>query len=574
MIGTKTMPDSLNITSAAITDRGLSEKRPVNEDSFLDMRATGIFAVADGVGGAQAGEVASQMAVEILGEAFTNLQTGADAETAMRAAMSQANHAIFQMAHELPQLSAMATTIAALHLNGNIATIGHVGDSRVYRVTSNGVLTRETNDHSVVAEEVRAGRMTEEQADNHPSKNIISRALGAESVVEPDMKTLMVDAGTTFLLCSDGITRHINDDEIKGVLTFGGSPEDVCLFLKKLCYERGAEDNLTAVVVRVGGAEAKADNLPVLQLDDDEPTVAASRPAAVVPSHNDDILELDLGEAPTAELPTPQTVEEIQEIPNIEVTPEVTKTAEITQEPGVEQVGQRVAEPAIHESFSEAETVSDYQPTEQDNPVQVAEIPTQQFQEEAHSVQVAAIPAQQTQTENFSMFGTTELAEPEEKRGSLGTIATALGMLLLGGLIGLGVYHFLLAPKADDTNAGQLTEMRTANIPLSAFEENRRNVDKDPVGYIAKFGAAPQDCEDHYLLGRAYLLTSDFVKAKAAFTEARNRLAEADPVNSKTLANEIAVALIAIGGTTEQTMLKKELDSVNKPANANSNANR
>lgn len=172
------------------------------------------------------------------------------------------------------------------------------------------------------------------------------------------------------------------------------------------------------------------------------------------------------------------------------------------------------------------------------------------------------------------MFGTTELAEPEEKRGSLGTIATALGMLLLGGLIGLGVYHFLLAPKADDTNAGQLTEMRTANIPLSAFEENRRNVDKDPVGYIAKFGAAPQDCEDHYLLGRAYLLTSDFVKAKAAFTEARNRLAEADPVNSKTLANEIAVALIAIGGTTEQTMLKKELDSVNKPANANSNANR
>ncbi|MGB7201154.1 MAG: protein phosphatase 2C domain-containing protein, partial [Pyrinomonadaceae bacterium] len=174
MIGTKTTTDTFPITSAAISDRGLSEKRPQNEDSYLEMRALGIFAVADGVGGAQAGEVASQMAVEILGEAFTNLQPGADAETAMRAAMTQANSAIYQMAHELPQLSAMATTIATLHLNNNIATIGHVGDSRVYRVNPEGVLTRETDDHSVVAEEVRAGRMTEEQADNHPSKNIIS----------------------------------------------------------------------------------------------------------------------------------------------------------------------------------------------------------------------------------------------------------------------------------------------------------------------------------------------------------------------------------------------------------------
>src|SRR5580765_6341913 len=167
--------DSFRIVSAAVSDRGLSEKRPQNEDSYLDMPQRGVFAVADGVGGAQAGEVASQMAMEILGEAFANQADGADAEDTLRAAIERANSAIFQMAMELPQLSTMATTIVALHLSGDIATIGHVGDSRLYRVDREGNLHRETDDHSMVAGEVRAGRMTEEPAENHPSRSIISR---------------------------------------------------------------------------------------------------------------------------------------------------------------------------------------------------------------------------------------------------------------------------------------------------------------------------------------------------------------------------------------------------------------
>src|SRR5687767_10676492 len=128
------MNSSFRISSGAVSDRGLSEKRPQNEDSYLEMRSSGIFAVADGVGGAQAGEVASQMAMEILAEAFANLPEGADAESVMRTAIERANAAIFEMAHELPQLATMATTVVALHLAGNIATIGHVGDSRLYRV--------------------------------------------------------------------------------------------------------------------------------------------------------------------------------------------------------------------------------------------------------------------------------------------------------------------------------------------------------------------------------------------------------------------------------------------------------
>src|SRR5438552_9024639 len=102
----------------------------------------------------------------------------------------------------------------------------------------------------MVADEVRAGRMTEQQAENHPSRNIISRALGAEPTVDVDLKTIMIEPGTAFLICSDGITRHVGDQEIKGVLTFGGEPADICAYLKDLSYQRGAEDNLTALGVK------------------------------------------------------------------------------------------------------------------------------------------------------------------------------------------------------------------------------------------------------------------------------------------------------------------------------------
>lgn len=154
------MSNNFRFASSSVSERGLSEKRPVNEDSYIDLKNLGLFAVADGVGGAQAGDVASQMAVEILGEAFANLPENFDAEVVMRVAIERANQAIHQVSSEIPQLSSMATTIAALHISGNIATIGHVGDSRVYRILPDGTLQRETADHSVVEEEVRAGRMT------------------------------------------------------------------------------------------------------------------------------------------------------------------------------------------------------------------------------------------------------------------------------------------------------------------------------------------------------------------------------------------------------------------------------
>src|SRR5437764_5241746 len=246
---------SNKIEVGSVSDRGLSEKRPLNEDSYLADVERGIFVVADGVGGAEAGEVASQTAVDVLDDAFRHkVNDGEDVEDLMELAIQRANSSIHQMAADNPRFSMMATTVDALHVEGNRATIGHVGDSRLYRVTPDGNLHRETEDHSVVEEEVRAGRMTAEQAAHHPSKNVISRALGAENDVEVDMKVIEVDDGTEFLLCTDGITRHIPDHELRQLLITYDDLPTLCAELKRLCYERGAEDNLTVVVVRVGPA--------------------------------------------------------------------------------------------------------------------------------------------------------------------------------------------------------------------------------------------------------------------------------------------------------------------------------
>src|SRR5258705_4427576 len=276
----ETHPGSSSLHSFAVTDRGLNEKRALNEDSFLADSERGIFAVADGVGGAEAGEVASQTAIEVLDEAFRPRLDDADVEDLMELAIQRANASIHQMAQDHAKFSMMATTIVALHVQGNVATIGHVGDSRLYRLTPAGQLLRETADHSVVEEEVRAGRMTPEQAANHPSKNVISRALGAENDVEVDMKVIEVDDGTEFLLCTDGITRHIPDHELRHLLITYADLPTLCRELKRICYERGAEDNLTAVVVCVGQPLSASERVEDLEKTMSPETTPAAAVAA------------------------------------------------------------------------------------------------------------------------------------------------------------------------------------------------------------------------------------------------------------------------------------------------------
>ena len=483
--------NSFQMFSSAVSDRGLSDKRPQNEDSYLEMPERGLFAVADGVGGAQAGDVASQMAMELLAEAFYNQLEIGDIEELMNIAITRANGAIFQMSHELSQLSTMATTIVALQVSGNIATIGHVGDSRLYRLDSQGNLFRETQDHSVVEEEVRAGRMTPEQAENHPSKNVISRALGAESLVEIDMKTIMFEPNTTFLLCSDGITRHISDVEIRDLLALPHPPVVICQQMKEICYERGAEDNLTAVIVRLAGSEVHHET------DFEENTVASVRePAAAVFSSQEEF---------TDEIPT-QNLQFPQETHNFEM---------------------------------ETETVSEYADavgsTEENYHIAATESET---------------PSVIVESDDVPSF-----YNEESSSGGLGKPLLFLAGLLIGGLLGAGAYYLLGGMKTPE-ELPKIPQMQTSNIAYQAFEDNRRNVDQDPEGYLKTAGTKAEDAEDFYLLGRANLLLGKYTEAKSELEKAKQGLAEYSSENKAILQNEVAIALSAINNAESQKALE------------------
>ncbi len=551
------MENNFQYISAAITDRGLSEKRPQNEDSYLEINKSGLFAVADGVGGAQAGDVASSMAMEILAEAFVNMQSGSDAEDVMRLGIEKANSAIFQMSHELPQLSTMATTIVALHLSGNIATIGHVGDSRLYRFSSSGNLFRETQDHSVVEEEVRAGRMTPEQAENHPSRNVISRALGAEPTVEIDMKTIMVEPNDSFLICSDGITRHINDTEIRELLSSNMPPTEICEQMKFVCYERGAEDNLTAVVVSISSETARVSGLDdKFELELDEPTVAAPR----LPLVNTAIFSKELlGDDDSDEIPTR----------NLRMSDEM-QSHSLNQAVVIEPEQNFV--PTVSPIVEAATPVSENIPYNQPATATPITEEKQHLQENL----VENHPATPAVNYNAREPDALTYAEPSNNSGFFSKFLSGLLVLIVGGIIGAGLHYLWtqsIAPTPQPTP--QISQMQTANIPFSAFEENRRNVDKNPQQFISANSAAPQDAEDFYLLGRAYLLNKQYPEARKSFLEAKNKLAQTTETNSKILANEISMALAIIDTPIAQRSFEQDVSASNPPSNSNSaNVNR
>lgn len=529
---------NFQIDSAAVSDRGLSQKRPQNEDSFLEIAERGIFSVADGVGGAQAGEVASQMAMEILGEAFVNTQANSDAEELMQVAITQANSSIYQMSRDLPQLSTMATTIVALHVSGNIATIGHVGDSRLYRLDGNGNLYRETQDHSVVEEEVRAGRMTPAQAANHPSRNVISRALGAEPTVEIDMKTIMFEPQTSFLLCSDGITRHVDDFEIRQLLLMGGTPTEICEELKKLCYERGAEDNLTAIVVKISKAVAPVSapqNIPSAVIETEEQTVATPR----VSDYQDEdfLLDVDENDIPTQNLVMPQAVEE-SNIP----------TAEYPTETPVENYVEETSAPVMAQISQEPAPVAAVEP--------IAPQP--------------AVITGQSIVPDADLFTETESEKPKSG-GFIGKLFGALLWLLLGAAIGAGGFWYWTQMNKQAELPPQLPVMDAAEAAVSTFEKGRRTADDEPTKYIEANKNEVKNAEKLYLLGRAALLNNSFKEAETYFKEAQTQLSEVHKSNQKTLKNDISLGLTIATSEAAQTEFKKQsLSNSSSSANANS----
>lgn len=532
------MENNFSIDSASITDRGLSNKRPNNEDSFLELNHKGVFAVADGVGGAQAGDVASQMAMEILGEAFNNLKPNEDAEELMRLAIERANAAIYQMAEDLPQLSTMATTVVALHLSGNIGTIGHVGDSRLYRLDEDGSLYRETMDHSVVEEEVRAGRMTVTQAANHPSRNVISRALGADSSVEVEMKTIMFEPNTTFLVCSDGITRHIDDFEIRELLMSNESSREICQKMKEICYERGAEDNLTAVIARVSSV-VQENGLNLQNVDLEEATIASARPFEAPATETSNILELDDDEIQTAQLVMPES----GHLPPIEL--------DVDQAASPEE-----AEHEFEEDRSSPASTG----------MVSAEEPEHLFPEASSGIREAG----------YSAYKHPEMGE----NSFLSKVLLGIFTFLIGAVIGAGAIYVYMQNNPPPAIPAVPPE-KTEDISQFGFELNRRNVDDNPAEFISRFGTNPGDAEDFFLLGRAHMLTGNYVDAKKALIESQNKLAMANEANAFVLANDIAAYLSIIETQNAQKVFGTEMkkgaaiaESEASESNANiSNAN-
>jgi protein phosphatase len=534
---------SSELASASVTDRGLSDKRPQNEDSFLELSEEGIFAVADGVGGAQAGDVASQMAMEILAEAFRNRGPDSDAESVMRAAIESANGAIFRLSRELPQLESMATTIVALHVAEGIATIGHVGDSRLYRVDQHGNLARETQDHSVVEEEVRAGRMTPDQAANHPSRNIISRALGAESSVVIDLKTTIAEPSTTYMLCSDGITRHIDDWEIASLLSAGLEPREVCDRLKEICYERGAEDNLTAVIVRTSETAhelpAGAETVKIIDPMDEEPV--ADAPAAVEAGG------VESNEAVTEEM----QLADLGDVDDEADTIATARPAGVEERPEPEHLDEEVA--ALAEPPAESVEVIEQPPAPSAAPPLAEPKPSERY--------------------IGPTFG-SDLREMPAERSKAASIGTAVLFLLLGAAAGVAGYYFWLRSQPVETVAPPvITEMKSGNVALTAFEEARRAVDRDPLAYIEKNALISREASDFFLLGRAYLLNGNTAEAKSNFIKARDGLAQADPADAKTMAVEIAMALAVLDSPAAAEAFRNSIrTAAEPPANTNSAA--
>lgn len=225
-------------------------KRSVNEDFFAIDEKLGLFVVADGLGGHVAGRRASELGVGVFVE--TVAAEGEDAPLALlRSAFSQANHAIRSLAAVDPHLRGMGTTLAALWLRDGEALVAHAGDSRLYLFRS-GALHALTMDHSLVGERVARGELTTEQARIHPSRHVITRAVGVLDSVAPDVASLRPHKGDVFVLCSDGISSQLTDDEIRDCLL--ESPTDLARASRELvdlANARGGEDNATVVLVGI-----------------------------------------------------------------------------------------------------------------------------------------------------------------------------------------------------------------------------------------------------------------------------------------------------------------------------------
>jgi serine/threonine protein phosphatase PrpC len=259
------------VDQAAASDVG--RVRKANEDSYF--ASAPLFVVADGMGGAQAGEVASKIAADSF---KTPLDETVAPEPRMANVVRAANLEIHRQSVSDPELQGMGTTLTALLLGDDEVTIAHVGDSRAYRLRE-GELERLTRDHSLVGEMVRRGAITEAEAEVHPQRSILTRALGPEAEIEVDTLSHSVRDGDIYLLCSDGLTGMASEATIQELLASGRPLKEIAEDLIRRANEQGGVDNITAILLKVAGGRPPAP--PSTEpTDDDGATIIA--PAVVV----------------------------------------------------------------------------------------------------------------------------------------------------------------------------------------------------------------------------------------------------------------------------------------------------
>ncbi len=250
----------MHARSSGLSDVGVI--RSHNEDCFEIDPENQVFVVADGMGGHSHGEIASRITVDSIRD-FVLRTADADATlpfeldthlgrhgNRIRAAIRVAHDQVLKAIRQDSSLHGMGTTVVGLLLDGNSIAVAHVGDSRAYRLR-NGRFELLTQDHTWVNEQVVAGFLSEEQARSHPLKNVVTRALGGDTDVEIDVQEYPVELGDLFLLCSDGLTTMLTDDEILSRLDAEGSLEESCSRLVRDANSRGGYDNVSVVLVRI-----------------------------------------------------------------------------------------------------------------------------------------------------------------------------------------------------------------------------------------------------------------------------------------------------------------------------------
>lgn len=217
-----------------------------NEDDYLVLKEQGLLAVADGMGGHLAGEVASRTALNEISQAAAALDTvsSEDLEAWLLQVLERANRSVYESSNAHPEMQGMGTTLTALIIRPGEALIGHVGDSRAY-LWRQGSLETLTDDHSLVGELLRLGEISEEEAEKHPKRHMLTRAVGAAEEVEVDVHRLETETDDVFLLCTDGFSNMVSVGELTAELMSGGSWEAHLENLKQLVIERGAPDNFT-----------------------------------------------------------------------------------------------------------------------------------------------------------------------------------------------------------------------------------------------------------------------------------------------------------------------------------------